>query len=110
MKKFWDAWHGLAAGWRDNGVRLQIILAVLTVIAGFLLSLKEEEWLAVLLCIGLVVSLEMVNSCLEQLCNCITTKIDPRIRRIKDMAAGAVLVSAIISLLVAAVILAHHIV
>ncbi len=56
--------------------------------------------MALLLCTGLVISLEMLNSAIERICNMYTTEFHPAIKIIKDIAAAAVLWSALISLVV----------
>ncbi|MBR2810138.1 MAG: diacylglycerol kinase family protein [Solobacterium sp.] len=104
MKKFADAFHGLRDGWNDRGVRTQILMVLPACTAGFILRFSFEEWLAVLLCFGLVISLEMINTCIERVCDLITEEYDERIRLIKDLAAGAVLTASLISFLIALMI------
>jgi Diacylglycerol kinase len=59
---------------------------------------------AVLFCIGLVISLEMINSAIERYCDLVTTDFHPGIKVIKDVAAGAVLVASITSLIIGLII------
>ena len=66
---------------------------------GFVLRIATYEWLILLLLFALVISMEAVNSALEKQSDLIQPEIDPRIRDIKDIAAGAVLWSAIVALL-----------
>jgi diacylglycerol kinase (ATP) len=55
----------------------------------------------VTVCIGMVLSAEAMNTALEQLADEVTEERKERIRRVKDMAAGAVLISSIASVVVA---------
>ncbi len=71
---------------------------------GFVQNISQGEWCAILGCISLVWAAELMNSALEVLCDRITTEPDEHIRRAKDAAAGAVLVCAIISVVVAALV------
>jgi undecaprenol kinase/diacylglycerol kinase (ATP) len=82
-----------------------MILAMLAMIAGFVLKLNIAEWIAVILCMGLVLSTEILNTCVEKVCDLYCKEEDERIKVIKDLAAGAVLVSAICALITAALIL-----
>ena len=59
------------------------------------------EWLWILLSIVLVVSFEIINSCIEGLVDYISLKKDPRAKRIKDMAAAAVFLVSCFALVVA---------
>ncbi|MGE9294637.1 MAG: diacylglycerol kinase family protein [Puniceicoccales bacterium] len=88
--------------------RLQIVAASVTVIAGFILKLSAGEWMAVVLCIALVLAAEAFNSALEELADEVTLERSPRLRRAKDMAAAAVLICALASLAVAAIIVAQR--
>ncbi len=107
-KKFGPAFEGLAAALQHKSVRLQFLLAALAVLAGFILKLTYMEWIAFVLCIGLVLSAELLNTAIEFLCNCITTQYDQRIKTIKDVAAGAVLLAAMSALVTALIIFVHH--
>ena len=73
-----------------NG-KIQAIIAAAVFVAGLLFSISMMEWLIIILFIALVLSLEMFNSALEKLCDKVNPEIDPQIKLIKDMAAGAVL-------------------
>ena len=104
-EKFGPAFNGILLGFKDPAIRLQMILAMLAMIAGFVLKLNIAEWIAVILCMGLVLSTEILNTCVEKVCDLYSKEEDERIKVIKDLAAGAVLVSAICALITAALIL-----
>ena len=104
-EKFRPAFNGILLGFKDPAIRLQMILAMLAMIAGFVLKLNIAEWIAVIICMGLVLSTEILNTCVEKVCDLYCQEEDERIKVIKDLAAGAVLVSAICALITAALIL-----
>lgn len=108
-KKFQDAFRGMFSGFQDKSIRAQWILASLAVIAGVIMKLESIEWVAVVICIGFVIVTEMVNTCIERTCDMHTKEWDAHVKYIKDLAAGAVLVAAIASLIVALIILFRHI-
>jgi diacylglycerol kinase len=86
-----------------NG-RTQFFIAVFTVILGIFLNITKYEWIAVLLCIGIVLSAEMMNSALEKLCDYTQSFFNLQIKIVKDVAAGAVLFISIISAIIGALI------
>jgi len=94
------AWQGILYFFRNerNG-RIQFCAAALAIAAGIVFKISLPEWIWVVACIGSVLSLEMVNTALEELCNVVSTDFHPRIKIIKDVAAGAVAVSAAISVI-----------
>jgi undecaprenol kinase len=69
------------------------------------LNLTLTAWAIIVLTMGFVVTTEMLNTVAEAAMNYATTDFDPRIKIIKDVAAGAVLVSAITSVIVGLLIL-----
>ncbi len=89
---------------RDRNGKIQTVIGVLAITLGFTVSLSAFQWLLVLFCIGLVISLEMINSAIERYCDLITTDFHPGIKIIKDVAAGAVLVASIMSLIIGLII------
>ncbi len=67
--------------------------------------LSKTQWAIILLCNALVFSLEIVNTAVEKAVDLVTEKQNPLAKISKDAAAGAVLVSAIFSVIVGLVIL-----
>lgn len=100
MKKFKYAFDGLKYAFKQKAVLTQGILAILAIIGGLIIKLDNYEWLAFIVCIAGVISLEIINSVIESLSDLYTDKYDERIKHIKDMASGAVLVFSIGALLV----------
>lgn len=109
MKKLIKRFGFALNGWRlffkteQNG-QLQLLAAVAVIIAGFILQIDKIEWLFILLCIGLVLALEMINSVIEKLADHVHPQWHPQIKWVKDAAAGAVLWAAFISAIVGAII------
>lgn len=68
-------------------------------------TLSKTEWAIILLCNALVFSLEIVNTAVEKAVDLATEKQNPLAKISKDAAAGAVLVSAVFSVIVGLVIL-----
>ena len=89
---------------RDRNGKIQTVIGITAIALGFTVSLSSFQWLLVLFCIGLVISLEMINSAIEGYCDLVTTDFHPGIKIIKDVAAGAVLVASIMSLIIGLII------
>ncbi|MBR4454798.1 MAG: diacylglycerol kinase family protein [Solobacterium sp.] len=107
-KKFEPAFSGLLNGLRHRSILTQYVLGAGAIIAGLILKLTYMEWIAVLICIGMVITAEYLNTAIEFICNYLTIRKDDRIRVIKDIAAGAVLASSLCALTIALMILGHH--
>ncbi len=108
-KGFVYAFRGVGLAAKGRNMRVHFVAAVMVVVLGFICSITANQWMVIIICVGLVIAAEAMNTAVEQLCDLVTTdKVEP-ISIIKDMAAGAVLISATASALVAAVIFIPYI-
>lgn len=105
------AWQGIFQFFRrERNGQIQGVLAVLVIAAGIFFGISKMEWLAILGCTSLVISLEMLNSALEKLCNLYTADFHPAIKIIKDVAAAAVLWSAFFSLVMGCIVFLPYVI
>jgi len=98
------AFNGVSAALKEPNFRIQFISAAIVIFLGFWFHINRYEWLAVILCSAIVLSLELVNSAIEKLCNLVTIEVHPSIKFIKDVCAAAVLVAAISALVIGVVV------
>src|SRR3954470_25005382 len=95
-ESFKFAFAGLRLVWaHEANFRIQAALALVAIGTGWFLKITHEEWLSLLLVIGLVLVAEVFNTALEQLCDMLRSTHDPHVGKIKDLGAGAVLVASI---------------
>ncbi len=105
LKSFKYAINGLKILFRDeHNSRVHLIAALFAIILGFVLDISPIEWLAVVLVIGFVFSIEIINSAIEYLADFISPDYHEIIEKVKDLSAAAVLISALISLIAASII------
>lgn len=84
----------------ERNARIIFILGAIAIILGIHFRISTVEFLIIILTVGLVFMAEIFNTMVEETHNLFSEEFDPGIQKIKDMAAGAVLVSSIISLIV----------
>ena len=94
---------------KERNARIHLLSAAVVVVAGYLYQLNVAEWLWIALAIALVFITEMLNSAIELLCNSVKPGYDETIGRLKDIAAGAVLVAVIFALVVAGIIFVPYV-
>lgn len=105
IKSFKYAGKGVAkVAVSEANFLIHLAAAALVTALGFYFSLAPLEWAAVLLCFGLVMSAEAMNSAVERVVNFISPGYHEQAGEIKDIAAGAVLIAAVAAALVGAVI------
>lgn len=85
---------------REHNAWIHCFVAVCVVLVGLWLGLSTLEWAAVVLCIGAVLAAEGINSAIEVLCDRVSPGYDEAIKHAKDLAAGAVLILAVMSVIV----------
>jgi undecaprenol kinase/diacylglycerol kinase (ATP) len=74
------------------------------VTAGFVFKISLLEWIAVTICIGIVFTLELVNTAIENMANFVSKEYHESIKKVKDLAAAAVFVAAIAATIVGLII------
>lgn len=99
------AWNGLVWAFRKQlNFRIHILAVAVVVIAGVTISLSTVEWFALCCAFACVLIAELFNTALEELGNAVTQEHNEFIKHAKDVSAGAVLVSALFSLIVAFIV------
>ena len=105
LKSFVYAWRGIRAVFSSEAnMKIHVTIMLLVVIFGFVFQLSTMEWIACVLCFGLVVGMEMMNTAIENVVDLASPEKHPLAAKAKDIAAGAVLVCAIISVVVGVII------
>lgn len=84
---------------KEQNMKIHFTIAILVIIAGIILKISTIEWIICIILIGIVISLELVNTAIEQVVDIAMPKINEKAKIAKDVAAGAVLMVAIISLI-----------
>ncbi len=88
----------------EANLAIHILIATLSILAGFWFELNGTEWALVLISIGIVISAEIINTAIENAMDIITVEYHPSIKKVKDLAAAAVLVCAFVAALIGIVI------
>lgn len=105
-------WHAAVT---QLNFRVHLICALVAVYAGYALHISSDEWLWIIFCIGMVLVAELFNTAIEFLTDLVSPGYNKRAGLVKDMSAGAVLITAIAALTIGLVIfvpkvlaLIHH--
>lgn len=101
FKSFIYALNGIRATMREQrNAKVQVIIALITVGAGFYFDITVTEWCIILFAIGLVIGFEIMNSAVESLVDLVTLERKPLAGKVKDIAAGAVLFASVIAVII----------
>lgn len=92
----------------EHSIMVQTSLGVLLTIAGFLVGISHTDWLFQTFAIGLVLSIEGLNTAIEKVADFIHPDYHERIGFIKDIAAGSVFFAAITAIIIGLIIYVPH--
>ncbi len=106
LRSFKFAFSGLRSVLRSEpNIAIHIVISILVVIAGFVRGLDSQRWATITIAIALVFVAEILNTSIEKLCNFVCEgKYHPLIKQVKDIAAAAVLVAAIASIVLGIIV------
>lgn len=92
----------------ERNFRIDLVFAVLVIIAGLFFNISHTDWIALSLVISIVLVSETINSAIEALCDTVSQDFKINIKYAKDVSAGAVLVSAIVSVVTGLIVFAPY--
>ena len=88
----------------ERSFRLQILILTITIIAGFIFRITGIEWVLILIAGGIVLVCEMINTAIEYVTDLVTEEYRILAKHIKNISAGAVLVSSITAVVIGLII------
>jgi diacylglycerol kinase len=84
--------------------RIHVAITIVLILVNFELGFTSTEWIMVLLVIGCLMAAEIFNTAIEDIMDAYSRSYDEKIKDIKDVSAGAVLLLTIISIIIGLII------
>lgn len=88
----------------EASIQIQVFIGVVVTLIGLIVGLNPTEWLVQTLTIGLIIAIESINTAIEEIADFIHPEQHPKIGLIKDLAAGAVFIFAVIAIIIGCII------
>ena len=105
INSFKYAFSGIKEGIKgERNIKIDICIAILVVVFGFILKINYIEWIICISWIALVIGAELFNTAIETTVNIAMPNIDKSAKKAKDVSAGGVLVFAIGSFIIGIII------
>ena len=109
LKKFINSFgypvKGLKYAYRnEQNLAVDVGIALIVVIFGFIFKVNKYEWAILALTIGLVISCELINTAIEATVDLVTEEYHPLAKVAKDTSAAAVFIFAIVAIIVGLII------
>ncbi len=110
IQSFGYAFKGIATLIRTQPhAKVHALATLIVIAAGFLVEVNRMEWIALTLAIGIVWISEAVNTALEFLTDLASPDYHPLAGKAKDVAAGAVLLAAVLAVVVAGIVFVPYV-
>ena len=107
IKSFSCGINGVGFGFDDRNMKIHGVAAVLAVFLSFYYQLSWQEWLYIIIAICMVLSAELFNSSIENMADIVRDELKlsyKATQKLRDMAAGAVLIVASMAAIIGLVI------
>jgi diacylglycerol kinase len=110
MRSFSYALNGIKNLLRtEHNAGIHIASAVLVIFLGFVFKISKYEWCLLVLAIGFVLAAEIINTAIECLTDIVSPEYSEKAGKVKDLAAGAVLIASITAFAIGLIILLNAI-
>ncbi|MDR0961114.1 MAG: diacylglycerol kinase family protein, partial [Mediterranea sp.] len=111
LRSFKYAWCGFRkCALSEQNLCFHLAVTVLVIAAGFAFGITRTEWLFIILCIGMVIAAELINTAIEKVVDLASPERHPLAGQAKDIAAAAVLVCAIMAIIIGLIIFVPYII
>ncbi len=101
LRSFRYALRGIWYAFRhEHNLQVEVVFAVLVFLLAFLFRLSPTEKAILFITVSIVLALELLNTAVERLVDMTKPRVHPYAKVVKDITAGAVLLSALFSVLV----------
>lgn len=111
LQSFRYAFNGIGHLLRyEHNAWIHLFATVVVIGFGIWLKLSRPEWILIVFAIGLVLVAEGFNTAIEHLANAVTRSENDSIKKAKDVAAGSVLIAAIVSATIGLIVFIPHLI
>lgn len=88
----------------EKNFLVHVTVGLIVILSGIIFQLTKVEWLFVIICIFGMLALELVNSAIERTVDLITLEKKPLAKQAKDLAAAAVFIYALMTVIIGLII------
>ena len=98
------AFQGILDTSHERNFHIELCFMVLCIVLGFVFGISTTEWLVVVVCFGMVLGGECINSSIEAVVDLASPESHELARKAKDAAAGGVLLFSVASFVIGLII------
>lgn len=110
-KSFLFAFQGFRTAVRtERNIKVMLVVGALAIVAGLVIGLDLVSWAVIVLCCGVVIGAELLNTAVETVVDLVSPEFHPLAGRAKDIAAAAVWSLSVVVAVVGVLVYANAIV
>ena len=94
----------------ERNFRIDLVFTFLVILAGLIFRVSHFDWIALSLVISMVLISETINSAIEALCDTVSQEYKVNVKYAKDVSAGTVLVSSVVSVITGLIVFLPYII
>lgn len=104
-QSFKNAWNGFCYSLKtERNIRKHLIATILVIAGGIFFKVNSTSWIALTLAIGFVFLSELFNTSIENLTDMVTKEYSEHAKRVKDISASSVMISALVSVIIGLIV------
>lgn len=85
-----NALSGLGFYAKDGkSIIIYVVCFIVEVVSGFIFNIDGKEWILIICILGVILSVELINTAIESVCDLITKEYNPLVKMAKDCACAA---------------------
>ena len=101
VSSFYFAFIGVITALKaERNLKIHFVMTVLVIFFGIIFELTKTEWLLISFAVAGMIALELMNTAIERVVDLVTTEQHPLAKQAKDIAAGAVLIYAVLTVII----------
>jgi len=105
LQSFLHAFNGLKIALKEeHNMRIHLAVTLCVLVFAVIFNINKYEWIAIIFAIGFVFAMELINSAIENIADFVSLEKHDTIKKIKDLSAAAVLVSAITAVFIGLIV------
>ena len=109
LKSLWkvtmNSWHGLVYFYKyERSAILHLVAAILMLLGAWMLEMSPMEWLVIIMVLFTTLSVELLNTAIEKVCDLVTKDYNMNIKVAKDAGSAATGVLTLVRIVVVLII------
>ena len=111
VNSFKYAFEGILSALKtEQNLKIHFIVVILVIIAGIVFKITKAEWIVCIILFGFVITTELINTAIETTVDIAMPQKNDKAKLAKDISAGAVVISAITSVIVGLIIFVPYLI